>query len=207
MAILEGGEQPLKKVGVGVGAHHNILPCPKAPGRGVVFDAEAGAVAHARARDTNRRMEEVESLAAIEQVAVTPEHEPSSGGIYDLVRVGVSHEFRLGPTSHRDPTRGRRVWCDLRVGAERGSGAGHRFDCRRPGRGLMAAESMGLSSYTSPQIPRTERIARNGHRHIGGLHRPNRVFLRHQGCVFTTTGNWIGVAQCYGFCNLLEDVE
>lgn len=34
-----------------------------------------------------------ESLSAMNEVVVTPEKEPTSDGIYDLIRAGVSHEF------------------------------------------------------------------------------------------------------------------
>lgn len=44
--------------------------------------------------DTRRVMRTfAESLAAMDEVVITPEPEPTSAGIYDLIRAGVSHEF------------------------------------------------------------------------------------------------------------------
>ncbi len=57
---------------------------------GRLFDEEVAAI-EPEARRVMRTF--AESLAAMNEVAISPEQEPTDGGVYDLIRAGVSHEF------------------------------------------------------------------------------------------------------------------
>lgn len=67
------------------------LEGPRADTEPVLSGLEEVAVPEPSTRRVMRTF--AESLAAMDEVAITPEKEPTSDGIFDLVRAGVSHEF------------------------------------------------------------------------------------------------------------------